>query len=287
MLPLGLFQRRNFAVGNVETLAMYGGLSILFFLLVLYLQQVAGFSALKAGLATLPTTIVMFALSRRFGALADRLGPRLFMGAGPIIAAIGIVLLMRIPAHVSYFVDLVPALVVFALGLSMTVAPLTATVLAGVDSHQAGIASAVNNAIARIAGLVATAAIGAVVAAQFSSTLDSRLAGRRLDPAARAVIVAAKRQPLGVPTARGVPPGEAVVLRHDAAEASRSAFRFGLGIAAALVATGGVLGALGIENPRRRVRAEDCPGGQFAGVARDAAGCPEIEPVGVVTVGRA
>jgi EmrB/QacA subfamily drug resistance transporter len=277
MLPLGLFQRRNFAAGNVETLAVYAGLSVLFFLLVLYLQQVAGFTPLKAGLATLPTTIVMFLLSRRFGALADRYGPRLFMGAGPLIAAAGILLLTRIPSHVSYFVDLVPALVVFALGLSMTVAPLTATVLAGVDSNQAGIASAVNNAIARIAGLVGTAAIGAIVAAQFTSALDSRLAGRPLSPAAQRVIAAAKRQPLGVPTARGVPRQEAVVLRHDAAEASRSAFRFGMGIAAVFVAAGGVLGAVGIENPRRRVRAEDCAGGQLVGVARDAAGCPEVE----------
>ena len=276
MLPLELFRKRNFAVGNVETLAVYGGLSVLFFLLVLYLQQVAGFSALKAGLATVPTTIVMFALSKRFGALADRFGPRFFMGVGPVIAALGIVLLMRIPAHIHYFVDLVPALVVFALGLSMTVAPLTATVLAGVETHQAGIGSAVNNAIARIAGLVGTAAIGAIVAAQFSSTFDSRIAGRPLDPPTRAVIAAAKRQPLGVPTARGVPPAEAVVLRHDAAEASRSAFRFGLGIAAGLVALGGVLGAVGIENPRRRVRAADCAGGQLVAVSRDAAGCPEL-----------
>ena len=90
MLPLGLFGRGNFAWGNVETLCMYGGLGAMFFVLVLFLQQVGGFSATKAGLATLPTTIVMFTLSRRFGALADRLGPRLFMGVGPLVAAAGI-----------------------------------------------------------------------------------------------------------------------------------------------------------------------------------------------------
>ncbi len=95
MLKLELFARRNFAVGNAETLAMYAGLSILFFFLVIFLQQVAGYSALKSGLTTLPVTVVMFALSRRFGALADRLGPRLFMGAGPLIAAAGILLLLR------------------------------------------------------------------------------------------------------------------------------------------------------------------------------------------------
>ena len=89
MLPLGLFRRRNFAVGNAETLAMYAGLAILFFFLVLYLQQVAGYTALESGLTTIPVTLVMFALSRRFGALADRIGPRLFMGAGPLVSAAG------------------------------------------------------------------------------------------------------------------------------------------------------------------------------------------------------
>jgi sugar phosphate permease len=218
----------------------------------------------------------MFALSRRFGALADRLGPRLFMGAGPVVAAVGILMLaMQIGVHVAYFTDLLPGLLVFALGLSMTVAPLTAAVLAGVDEHHAGIASAVNNAIARVAGLVATAAIGAIVASQFSSSLDSRLAGQTLTPRERAVVTAAKRQPLGVPATRGLPPGQAASLRHDAAEASRSAFRLGMGIAAVLVATGGVLGAAGIRNPRRLVRAEDCPGGQLVGSTRDPAGCRE------------
>src|SRR5207302_7900743 len=89
MLRLDLFKRRNFAVGNVETLALYGGLSVLFFFLVLYLQQVAGYSPLQSGLALLPESVVMFALSSRFGALADRFGPRLFMGAGPMIAGTG------------------------------------------------------------------------------------------------------------------------------------------------------------------------------------------------------
>jgi EmrB/QacA subfamily drug resistance transporter len=164
MLKLELFGRRNFTVGNVETLAMYGGLGILFFFLVIYLQQVAGYSALESGLTTVPVTVVMFALSRRFGALADRLGPRLFMGAGPLIAAAGILLLLRVGMHPSYATDLLPALLVFALGLSLTVAPLTATVLADADETDAGIASAINNAVARVAGLVGVSVVGVVVA---------------------------------------------------------------------------------------------------------------------------
>src|SRR4051812_28483831 len=185
MLPLALFRRRNFAVGNAETLTMYAGLSVLFFFLILFLQQVAGWSALRAGLATLPTTVVMFALSRYTGRLADRYGPRLFMGGGPLIAAVGLALFQRVGAHPDYVTDLLPALLVFALGLSLTVAPLTATVLADADEHNAGVASGVNNAIARVAGLLGVAAIGAVVAAQFGSALESNLAGQPLSPAAR------------------------------------------------------------------------------------------------------
>ena len=164
MLTLSLFARRNFSVGNVETLAMYAGLAILFFYLVIFLQQVAGYSALEAGLATLPTTLIMFALSSRFGALADRYGPRLFMGAGPLIAAAGILLLLRTGLDTSYVTDVLPAVLVFSLGLTMTVAPLTAAVLADADETDAGIASAVNNAVARVAGLVGVPIAGVVAA---------------------------------------------------------------------------------------------------------------------------
>ena len=168
MLKLELFRRRNFAAGNLETLAMYAGIAILFFFLVIFLQQVAGYSALRSGLTTLPVTIVMFVLSRRFGALADRYGPRLLMGGGPLVGAGGILLLLRVGMHVSYVRDLLPALLLFSIGLSMTVAPLTATVLADADETDAGIASAVNNAVARVAALVGVSVIGVVVAGTLS-----------------------------------------------------------------------------------------------------------------------
>jgi EmrB/QacA subfamily drug resistance transporter len=163
MLPLGLFARRNFSIGNVETVAMYGGLSLNIITVVLFLQQVAGYSALESGLATMPTTVVMFLLSKRMGALADRFGPRLFMGGGPLLAACGLLLYERVGAGAPYVTGVFPALLVFSLGLSMTVAPLTATVLADADEHNAGIASGVNNALARIAGLLAVAALGIIV----------------------------------------------------------------------------------------------------------------------------
>ena len=164
MLKLDLFSRRNFTVGNLETLCMYAGLSILFFFLTIFLQQVAGYTPLQSGLTTIPVTVVMFVLSRRFGALADRIGPRFFMGAGPLIAAAGILMLLRVGMHPSYLTELLPGLLIFAVGLSMTVAPLTATVLADADGGDAGIASAINNAIARVAGLVGVSVIGVVVA---------------------------------------------------------------------------------------------------------------------------
>lgn len=168
MLRRDLFGRRNFVVANLETLALYGGLSITFFFLVIFLQQVAGYSALKSGLSTLPTTIVTFLLARRFGALADRFGPRLFVSLGPLIAALGVALLLRTGRQTSYLGDLLPSLVVFALGLSLALAPLTATVMADADETDAGTASAINNAFARMAGLVGVSVVGALVATSLS-----------------------------------------------------------------------------------------------------------------------
>lgn len=164
MVKLELFGSRNFTAANLETLVMYGGLSILIFFLVIFLQQVAGYSALRSGLTTLPVTILMFALSGRMGALSSRVGPRLFMGGGPFVAAAGVLLLLRAGLHTSYAGVVLPALTVFGLGLSMTVAPLTTTVLAEADESDAGIASAINNAVARVAGLVGIGIVGVVVA---------------------------------------------------------------------------------------------------------------------------
>jgi EmrB/QacA subfamily drug resistance transporter len=271
MLELNLFRRRNFAVGNAETLLMYAGLSILFFFLVLFLQQVGGYSPIEAGLATLPTTVVMFALSRRAGRLADRYGPRFFMGVGPLVAAAGLFLLLRLDGEIDYVSELLPALTVFSLGLSLTVAPLTATVLADADEHNAGIASGINNAIARVAGLLGIAALGAVVAAQFGGSLDSRLAGAELGPRARATVEATKDRTLARVAPAALPPAERRTLARASEQASVSAFRLGMGLSAALVGLGGVIGLAWIRNPRRRVSAAECPGGQLAGAPRDAA----------------
>jgi EmrB/QacA subfamily drug resistance transporter len=188
MLPLRLFSRRNFSFANIETLTVYAGLSTLTFFLVLFVQQIAGYSALKSGLALLPVTIVMFLLSPRVGRLSMRHGPRLFMGVGPLVAAVGLVALIRLKAGFSYWFELLPPLVVFSIGLSMIVAPLTATVLSDAGEHDAGIASGVNNAVARVASLLGIAVVGAAVAGT-----DNRLdqSGFRLAMVITAALVAA------------------------------------------------------------------------------------------------
>ena len=187
MLPLRLFGRRNFSFANLETLTVYAGLSTLTFFLVLFLQQLAGYSALKSGLALVPITAVMFALSPKIGRLSMRFGPRVFMGVGPLVAGAGLIWLTRLNEHFSYWTELFPILIVFSLGLTMIVAPLTATVLADASERDAGIASGVNNAVARIAGLLGIAVVGAAVAGG-GNQLD--LSGYRLSMAITAALVA-------------------------------------------------------------------------------------------------
>lgn len=160
MLPLSLFKIRNFSAGNFATVLIYGALAIATFIISIFLQQVSGYSALRAGLALLPITLVMFVLSPRFGALAGKLGPRLFMTVGPLMAAAGFLSMLRTHAHVLYWSELFPGVLLFALGLSATVAPLTSAVLGDVDTRHAGIASAVNNAVSRVAGLITVALVG-------------------------------------------------------------------------------------------------------------------------------
>jgi EmrB/QacA subfamily drug resistance transporter len=163
MMPLDVFASREFTSINVVTFLVYGAFSGLLFLLVLQLQVVSGFSPIEAGSSLLPVTVLMLGLSARSGALAQRVGPRWPMTIGISGCAIGMALMVRIGPHASYVADVLPAVVVFGLGLSLTVAPLTATVLASADVRHAGVASGVNNAVARAAGLFAVAALPAAV----------------------------------------------------------------------------------------------------------------------------
>jgi EmrB/QacA subfamily drug resistance transporter len=162
MMPLRLFTVRNFGWGNIATAAIYGAMSLGFFVLGLYLQQVAGMGATVAGLATLPPTLILLLLSSRIGALAGRWGPRWFMTAGPLLCAAGFLLLLALDVPLDYPGTVLPGLLVFGLGLAITVAPLTAAILGAVAEEEAGIGSAINNAVARIAGLVAIAFAGLI-----------------------------------------------------------------------------------------------------------------------------
>ena len=267
MLDLDLFRNRNFSVGNLATFAIYAGLGGVMFVVVVYLQQVAGYTPLEAGASLLPMTLLLFFLSKRFGALSDRFGPRFFMSAGPLVAAAGVALMMRIDSDADYLTTVLPSVAVFGLGLALTVAPLTATVLGSADEQHAGIASGINNSIARVAGLLAIAAVGAVIAAQFGAKIDSELAGGDFGPAAAAQLERAKSEPLRSDAAGGLPRSAELQAAIDAA--SESSFQLTMGLMAALIAAGGLLCAIGIENPRRVVHAEGCPGGSIVGSSEE------------------
>ncbi|MDE3070095.1 MAG: MFS transporter [Acidobacteriota bacterium] len=249
MLPLSLFGARNFAVGNAATLTMYAGLGGALFFINIFLQQVAGYTPLEAGAAFLPVTALMFALSRRTGALAGRYGPRLFMGLGPLVAGAGLALMARIDVGATYPTRVAPALALFGLGLSITVAPLTAAVLGAVDVRHSGVASGVNNAIARVGGLIAIAALGAVVAGRYAALVGGRLSALHLGHATGALLTAARSRPLSLtPAERLAGPARDAV--HAAlAASSLSAFRLGILVTAALVAFGGVISLVGIGTP--------------------------------------
>lgn len=253
MLPPGLFAERDFAVGNLATLAVYAGLGGGLFLLVIHLQQTAGYTALAAGLTTLPITALMLLLSRRFGSLADRFGARWLLAAGPVVAGSGFLLLTRLGAEVGYAKDLLPGVGLFGLGLAMTVAPLTATVLGAVPAGRSGVASGVNNAVARVASLLAIAAVGAVAAAGFSARVE----------AARATGVPAEdvRRALERPMVVSGDPE----LRRLTRAAAVEGFQRGIGLAGALVIAGGLVCAVGIASRPCPVPARDCPGGPLVG----------------------
>jgi EmrB/QacA subfamily drug resistance transporter len=163
MMPLGLFRERTFSAANAMTLLVYAALGAVLFFLVLQLQTVAGYTALEAGIATLPVTIAMLFLAPRGGALGQRIGPRIPMTVGPILMGLASLLLLMVGPDVNYWLDVLPGLSLFGVGLAIMVAPLTATVLAAAPDENAGIASGINNAVARAGSLLAVAALPVAV----------------------------------------------------------------------------------------------------------------------------
>ncbi|MFJ5955009.1 MFS transporter [Paenarthrobacter sp. NPDC092416] len=168
MLPLRLFGIRNFGWGNLATLAIYGAISLGFFVLGIYLQQVGGMAATIAGFALLPATIILMLTASYFGGLAGKYGPRWFMTAGPLLCGVGFLMSLTVQEPLNYWTQVLPGQIVFGLGLTTLVAPLTAAILGAVPQEEAGIGSAVNNAVARIAGLICIAFAGLIVGPVFT-----------------------------------------------------------------------------------------------------------------------
>ena len=163
MMPLGLFRIRNFGMGNAATTFIYAGVSLGGLMMVLFLQEVAGLPAALAGLASMPTAVVLLLLSGPFGTLAGKYGPRLFMAVGPVVAGLGYLLMSSAAQPFNFWLQILPGILVFSVGLSITVAPLTAAILGAVPTSQSGIGSAINNAVSRVAGLIAVAFAGVLL----------------------------------------------------------------------------------------------------------------------------
>ncbi len=275
MLDLSLFRIRNFSVTNIETLIVYSGLLGAFFFVTLFLQETLGYTPLEAGLATTPISLLLFLLSPRFGRIATGAGPRVPMSLGPIVGGIGLLLLLRVDAGAEYATDILPGLLLFGLGLSATVAPLTATALDSVEERHVGIASGINNGVSRVAGLLAIAILGAVISGAFASTVDDRLAAEQLSPEAERAVKVAKEKPLGSADTSGLPASEASSIDTAVTAGSERGFHLGMGLSGGLMIVGGVIAGIGLRNPGRREERE-LP---LAATAGDCGHCPEdVQP---------
>jgi EmrB/QacA subfamily drug resistance transporter len=230
VLPFELFRRRNFTAANIETFLVYAALSGNFVFVILYLQFI-GFSPFQAGLLEIPTSVIMIALAARFGALADRLGPRLFLTAGPALLGVGTLFFLLVEERSDFWTAGVAGLLLFALGLAMLVAPITATALSSAPPEYAGIASGVNSTVSRLGGLLAVAVVGLVIALVFE-----RQAGET----------------------------DAVPLATDQTEpelrdASIDGFRAGMLVVAGLAFAGAAVGAFGISNEQAEADGATAP----------------------------
>ena len=266
LIPLSLFRSRNFTVTNISTLVIYGSLYVTFYYLTLFIQGVVGYTAAAAGLTGIPGTLFMVFLSTRFGALAGRLGSRWFMAVGPAIMALGVLWYVRMPATttawhlvpqnpstflppLSYVIDLLPASIVFGLGLSLLVAPLTTALMRSVPAHRAGLGSAINNAISRVGPQLAGALVFVFITASFYSYIAARRPGINVnDPTFRKAV-----SPLNPPGIPGI--GEL------ARDASTTSFHLAMFVGAALLIVGAIVNAIGIEDPSPAVDRKVAAGG--------------------------
>jgi EmrB/QacA subfamily drug resistance transporter len=254
MLPLALFRSRAFTLANLLTLLLYAAFGVVMFLVPLNLIQVQHYSATEAGAAFLPLPLIVFAMSRWSGGLVARVGSRLPLGIGPAIAAIGIALYMRPFIGGSYWVTFFPAVAVLGLGMAVTVAPLTATVMGAVDPHHAGVASGVNNAVARVAGLLAIAVFGVVLTRTFEARVTPALDQLRLPSATRQTLdrELPKMAGVQVESVPAIEPAHRAAVRRAIDVSFVAAFRRVMLGAALLALASGIVGAALPRAPKPR-----------------------------------
>lgn len=261
LVPPELFRSRNFVVTDIMTFVVYGAMAVVFYYLPLFMQGALGYTAAAVGLATIPPALLVTFFSSRMGALAARFGPRWFMAAGPAIMACGVLLLTRVPPSSAswvlrpndprsflpppgYLTDFLPALLIFGIGLSVMVAPLTTALMTSVSARHGGVASAINNAIAEFGPQLMSAAVFVAITTTFYANLGAQVPG--LDTSSPAV--RQRIAPLNLPPP-GVPEAEAAAARR----ASTRAFHLAMLVAALFMLVGAAISAAGIENPRAPV----------------------------------
>lgn len=252
MVPLDLFKSRNFTGANLTTLGVYFALQGTTFFVVIYLQNVMGYSALVAGLVLAPISFLLLLLSPLFGRLSGSRGARLYMTGGPLVCAVGLILFTRLRPGVGFWTHVLPAVSVFGLGMSITVAPLTDTVMSAVSGERSGVAAAFNNVVSRVAGLLAVAGLGAVVTLTFNTRVASRIEDRSLSPSAVEAIEGMGQEPTGA-----FEPGELPAAAREVVTSSyTAAFQRAMIVSGGMAAAGGAVAALTI---RDRGRSETEP----------------------------
>ena len=257
LIPLELFRSRNFTVVNISTLLIYGALYVTFYYVGLFQQGTLGYAAAAAGAAGIPGSLFLIFLSRRFGSLATKYGPRIFMAVGPVIMALGVLWFARVPATstpwkllpnnpstywppLSYFTDFLPGSIIFGIGICILVAPLTTALMTSVPVRNSGLGSAINNAISRVGPQLAGALIFVFLTANFYSSLAGRLSGVDVSSESFRNQVS----PLNTPFDQHL----IAVVR----DASTSSFHLAMLIGAGLLLAGAIVNAVGIRNPKAR-----------------------------------
>jgi EmrB/QacA subfamily drug resistance transporter len=248
VMPLGMFSDRNLTLANAVTFFVYAGLYGMFFYIPLYIQSALGISATVSGLAFVPVTVLLFFLSPYAGRLNDRFGPRWLMCAGPLVASVGVVI-AGFTGPGRLWTVLLSGVVLFGVGLGFTVTPVTATAIGAAEQRYSGVASGFNNAVSRLAGMVAIALMGAIVISLWQSSLAT--VGSAAEPEVTSALESVRDKAFVIPNTESLSAEQAAETRQRATDAAGTAFRNGMMLAALLVATGGVVSGVWVRDGER------------------------------------